>query len=190
MLHFDKWTNIRKNALLKYWDFLEIPKKGILWICLVAMYVVSCPTRWPLLFIFGSLVGSSYFAIQATEKYSTAMYYHVCEFSVIFQLFCAFFSRNYESVFVNSLGGYLPKVLVAVEVGGQVSFRKIDVAPSTTNTLWHCHSNNWKTKNARAKYPNFYLIGISMYETLKLPQTGWWSSSFSRSSAGWSTSKY
>ena len=63
------------------------------------------------------------------------MYYHVCEFSVIFQLFCAFFSRNYESVFVNSLGGYLPKVLVAVEVGGQVSFRKIDVAPTTTNTL-------------------------------------------------------
>ena len=89
-----------------------------------------------------------------------------------FQLFCAFFSRNYESVFVNSLGGYLPKLLVAVEVGGQVSFRKIDVAPSTTNTLWHCHSSNWKTKNARAKYPNLYLFGISMYETLKLPQVG------------------
>ena len=76
-----------------------------------------------------------YFTTQATEKYSAAMYYHVCEFFCDFQMFFAFFSRNYESVFVNSLGGYLPKLLVAVEVGGQVSFRKIDVAPSTTNTL-------------------------------------------------------
>ena len=190
MLHFDKWTNIRKSALLKYWDFLEIPKKGILWICLVAMYVVSCPTRWSLLFIFGSLVGSSYFTVQATEKYIAAMHYHVYVNFLWFSIVLGIFFRNYESVFVNSLGGYLPKVLVAVEVGGQVSFRKIDVAPSTTNTLWHCHSNNWKTKNARAKYPNLYSFGISMYETLKLPQTGWWSSSFSRKSAGWSTPKY
>ena len=36
--------------------------------------VVSYPTRWSLFFIFGFLYGSSYFTIQATEKYSAAMY--------------------------------------------------------------------------------------------------------------------
>ena len=74
----------------RYQLLLEM-KKRILWISLVAMYVVSIPNRWSLLFIFGSLVGSSYFTIQATEKGSAAMYYHVCEFSVIFNCFMHFF---------------------------------------------------------------------------------------------------
>ena len=45
-----------------------------------AVRLVSYPTRWSLLFIFGFLYGSSGssgsdFTIQAKEKYSTAMYY-------------------------------------------------------------------------------------------------------------------